>query len=406
MRSGKPFLAAAAMALGLLTGCVSHQVDDHSYQFNEATGSLGMRLLLLNAVRASKDYPLQFSKISAYQGTGTTSASVSATLPLRIPGNGSMTPRVDWKDGISQLSLVDLNTAEAQQALKKTISYKSYIYYTNHNGRRSFIAPFMLMVEHYGMTKALYSLIKDSVEESCQQYLRDGAERLKLPRFTQNRFSCSALESLERGSCNIYNNLLETPSGAVVLRNDLTTECKYKAFIAGSLQLSIIGATPVLAPESKKPGPTSTQRAAGNTFNIYVADSKGGEQKNGNNETIFLFVFDKIFVENCKRASLCTRKAGHYILKEKQVEFLFRSPERMVRYLGDLVSAQSYGPERFVPRAFDPERQEVFTLLTVKRGTPPAGDAAVSIRDPDGEIFYIPRQNLDLPKRDLSLETL
>jgi hypothetical protein len=57
-------LTAASIAL---IACVKFEVDDHSYQFNEATGSLGLRLRLLNAVRASKDYPLQFSKIQGYQ---------------------------------------------------------------------------------------------------------------------------------------------------------------------------------------------------------------------------------------------------------------------------------------------------------------------------------------------------
>ena len=123
MRSKRVFLAAAAVGFGLLGGRASVQVDEHSYQFNEATGSLGLRLLLLNAVRASKDYPLQFSKINAYQGTGTMGASVSAAMPLQLfPGNGTVTPKVDWKDGVSQLNFIDLNTEEAQQALKRPVT--------------------------------------------------------------------------------------------------------------------------------------------------------------------------------------------------------------------------------------------------------------------------------------------
>ena len=123
MRCRKVFLAAA-IGLGLLTGCAGHQVADHSYQFNEATGSLHLRLLLLNAVRASKDYPLQFSKIQSYQGSGTTTASISASLPLKFPGSGTASPKVDLKDGISEFNLVDLNTEESQQALKKTFRSK------------------------------------------------------------------------------------------------------------------------------------------------------------------------------------------------------------------------------------------------------------------------------------------
>ena len=120
MGSRKAFLAAAAMGLGLLTGCVSHQLDDHSFQFNEATGSASMRLLLLNAVRASKDYPLQFSKLSSYKGKGAMNhASLGASLPIKLPIEGTLTPKVELNDGISTFDLVDLNTEEAQEALEE-----------------------------------------------------------------------------------------------------------------------------------------------------------------------------------------------------------------------------------------------------------------------------------------------
>jgi len=149
----KAFLAAATVCLGVLGGCVSFQVDEHAYQFNEATGSLSLRLLLLNAVRASKDYPLQFTKISAYEGTGTSSASLSASLPLPSLGSGSISPKVDVKDGISELNLVDLNTEEAQQALKRVVPWKVFKYFISQSGNRSFAAPFMLMAEKISISK-------------------------------------------------------------------------------------------------------------------------------------------------------------------------------------------------------------------------------------------------------------
>jgi hypothetical protein len=39
-----------------------------------------------------------------------------------------VSPKVDWKDGISQLNLIDLNTEEAQQALRRTISFNREVY--------------------------------------------------------------------------------------------------------------------------------------------------------------------------------------------------------------------------------------------------------------------------------------
>jgi hypothetical protein len=94
------------------------------------------------------------------------------------------------------------------------------------------------------------------------------------------------------------------------------------------------------------------------------------------------------------------------LLNDRHAALTLRSPERIVRYLGDLISAQNYGPHRFVPKFLDTERLETYTLLRVVRGIPPPGGTAVSVRSPDGEVFYIPRRDTDARKQDISLETL
>ena len=252
MRSRRAFVAVAAIGLAVLTGCVSYQVDDHSYQFNEATGSLSLRMLLLNAVRASKDYPLQFSKIQSYQGTGTTSASVSATVPLKIfPGTGTATPKVDWKDGISQLTLVDLNTEEAQQALKKTLPLRAYKYYDAYGGNRSYVTPIMLMVEHVSMPRKLYKLIGGYVDNRCNHYLSGGVSP-KTPRYDHNLFACAALRRLQ-SQCDFEKTLLAHPDVRIAfLQNHVTNECQHLAFVAATLYLAVVGGTVGPAQKTEK----------------------------------------------------------------------------------------------------------------------------------------------------------
>jgi hypothetical protein len=490
MRSGKAFLAAAAMALGLLTGCVSYQVDDHSYQFNEATGSLGMRLLLLNAVRASKDYPLQFSKISLYQGQGTTGASVSASLPLRLPIDGTLSPKVDWKDGISRVDLVDLNTEEAQEALKRPLTHSGFAYHKSYHGNRSSILPQFLLVEHITLSTKLADVINESVQCTCavvnhkacsrsiaesnlsnvldefrtkshaksktlkgkelaefkqkaaQEYsqLRDSISRLKESRskFVENlkagkksvaeevKYACQSLEKLY-GECpeTYFPRTMDNKS--LIMKNDLTTACKHKLFVSGLLQSRIIGlgtkakASGTDKPDDKpKPGdqdakkagkaatkrPTRTQEEGGNTFNIFTVDPKDSKPPR---EEVTVSVVNPIFAAQCLIASLCNpgSESLNVTIKGDHISPLLRSPERVVRFLGELISAQNYGGEPFEPSILDPEHKgERFTVLTVHRGRPLPGMAAVSIRDPEGATFYIPRRSHDSPKTDLSLETL
>jgi hypothetical protein len=435
MCSKRAFLACAGVGLGLLAGCVSYQVDDHSYQFNEATGSLNLRLLLLNAVRASKDYPLQFSKISAYSGKGAmSSARISASMPIKIPSNGTLSPSVDLTDGISKLDLIDLNTEEAQQALRKTLPLRVYQYYTEYSGNRSYVTPVLLMVEYVSMPRALFGLIGKYVQERCRLYLSEGAERLKLERFAHNRYACIQLRKIER-ECGgdrktVFDRALMAHPDArlAVLQNRLTSECEHKAFVSGTLHLAIVGGSVGPAKQSASKGrpprggkggkdeqaPSSVQKGAGVQFNIYATESsKGGDDKEKgepDKEEIILPFYEKGFADRCMKAKprpLCRirRELGTAPLA-LEVKIQLRSPERMVRFLGDLIAAQAYGSKRFDPILIDPIREEEYFLLQVKRGVPPPGAAVVSVVAPDGETIYVPRRDPDAPKKDISLETL
>jgi hypothetical protein len=481
----KAFVAAAAMGLGLLTGCVSHQVDDHSFQFNEATGSLGMRLLLLNAVRASKDYPLQFSKISLYQGRGAMgSASLTATMPLKLPTNGNMTPKVDWNDGISRIDLIDLNTEEAQEALKKPLTYNGYAYHTAFSGSRSSILPQFLLLEQIAVSSRLGEVIEESVRCTCdhkacnrldvekdfvkivEDFKRNSASKLKTLKGKElaesklkleqeyNRFMRDLLQlkkmrdkfvkDLQEGKGSVVEELgyacasiealskecpdpfPRTMDGKIILKNVVSSECRHKGFMIGLLQSKVIGMSTRAKerqgdkPEDNKPEagakkedpkktgtkrPTRTQEEGGNTFNIYAVEQKDSKTQR---DEVFMYVLNPIFAWRCLSKALCDMPVESPVgIKKDEISPLLRSAERVVRFLGELIAAQSYGEHKFVPGVFDPEHQgKWFSLLTVKRGLPPPGSAAVSIVDPEGETFYVPRRRHDEAKKDLSLETL
>jgi hypothetical protein len=419
MRTTRDILAATAVGLCLLGGCASIQVDEHSYQFNEATGSLGLRLLLLNAVRASKDYPLQFSKISAYQGTGTLGGSISATMPLQLlPGNGTMTPKVDWKDGISQLTLVDLNTEEAQQALRKTVSYRVYEYYGKFRGSKSLTVLDMIMTEYIRIPLPLYSLIKKRTEGLCDDARAGNRKGLGFRQLAKVAFACDGLVDLKKDCPNLYEPTVG-PDMLAMLRNDLANRCSFGSFMALSLQFDIVGVFPIQpSKEDKdKPNPASSQRTPGNTFNIFVTEQKEKEnddKKTGDEHAQFVIV-DKIFSDECQSSmiKICepykpkkNKPAVPNVVGIKGLDVQCRSPERMVRYLGELIAAQHFRPHRFVPEVIDPELRERFALLRVERGVPLPGGAAVAIRDSEGEMFYVPRPSYGAPGADRSLEAL
>ena len=112
-----------------LCSCTGYVVHDQSLQFNEAIADLNSKMILLNAVRVSKDLPMQFSKVSTYQGSGGGSAALSGKLPFGKGPFGTnlpnpvyeLDPSLTVSNSVSQLVLVDLNTAEAQTSLRKTV---------------------------------------------------------------------------------------------------------------------------------------------------------------------------------------------------------------------------------------------------------------------------------------------
>ena len=101
-------------------------------------------MLLLNAVRASKEYPLQFPKLGSYQGTGQANTTIGATIPWGpqlLNPIYQMNPSLQLKSGVQQLNLVDLNTEEAQTALRKSIADEQFRYYRLYSGLRN---PFLI----------------------------------------------------------------------------------------------------------------------------------------------------------------------------------------------------------------------------------------------------------------------
>lgn len=84
------------------------------------------------------------------------------------------------------------------------------------------------------------------------------------------------------------------------------------------------------------------------------------------------------------------------------LEVVLRSPERMVRFLGDTIEAQELAKDKWIPMILHEERP--VPLFLVKRGHDLMRRAAVGITEPEGEQFVIPISENSAPH--LSLRTL
>jgi hypothetical protein len=292
----------------------------------------------------------------------------------------------------------------------------------------------MLMVETMRASEPMHKLVSNFVAKKCEAYLGKDAGRfsqdLRLP---QKQAACRELKALE-APCGNLGRYVPAIGPYRAYKNETTSECHFNAFLSARFHITVLGALwgqPPKGAQADKKGDKAASKSAkaekeGNTFNISVpvnvsvSEGKSGESKaeqEGDDE-IILFVGDHQFGELCSRAlpkghpfgpspKMCDHRPGGYATVHKEhASFQLRTPERMVRYLGDLIAAQSYGPKRFIPEVLDLERGEHYKLLVVTRGAAPPGGASVSVRSPDGEMFYIPRRDPDAAKTDVSMETL
>ena len=97
-----------------------------------------------------------------------------------------------------------------------------------------------------------------------------------------------------------------------MLRNDLGTECSHKAFVAATLQFDVLGVAADKAAAREATAPAATRKAGGNTFNIYVTDTKGGDDKKVEFQRGVARAHDKLFAAKCKKVvpKLCPPGSG------------------------------------------------------------------------------------------------
>ncbi len=90
------------------------------------------------------------------------------------------------------------------------------------------------------------------------------------------------------------------------------------------------------------------------------------------------------------------------------IEFRLRSPERIVRYLGDLIAAQSLEQDQYIPqiRIDINGSHEYVDFLKIVKNAGYNQRWAVSVKDPEGERFAIPIPDYSSPVRHRSLQTL
>ncbi|HKZ01787.1 MAG TPA: hypothetical protein VJ180_06085 [Pyrinomonadaceae bacterium] len=384
----------------LIASCTSYEVEDHSLQFNEAVGSLGNRLLLLNAVRAAKGYPMQFSKLGSYTGQGRESGSLAADLPfvLNTVGTGTLAaarlvgtakPSVSLGTGVQSLQLVDLNTAEAQKALRTQATGKLLEYYLLQGWPQSLV--YTIMIEAVAVRKQLHTALAKVYDNHCNTNPDD---------------SRCWLHAKVKQCAWVAGGSTRNNITIVSFWNRPRTYCSFVMFQWFFEAVGVSGGAfdvPGRKKKDKDDKDDSKKQNAIYRSDKFAIDVNVKVPEKEPTETASTDYLD-LFFENEAIQRLYESFSKGADQRGKGIEVVFRSPERMVRYLGDIIAAQELANDRheFEIRYGD----QPVKVIEVNRGSDIRASAAVAIVDPERERFFVPIPDHGAPTQNMSLQTL
>jgi hypothetical protein len=420
------------MAL-LSTACTRVEIEDHSLQFNQATGALGNRMMLLNVVRAAKGYPVQFSKVSSYSGQSRIDGGLNLNIPFigAVIGNpntalqGTVTPSASLKTGVSQLQLADLSTAEFQRNLRKKVSATDFAYYRSQGWPKALVNT--LLIEELLLEPDLRRALKKASDKTCKRggsaheeyrelcnWLRKTSEPKKgcLERNTEQRASPDGevyyrYSNNPRRACQhetfqwFFAAIRVLPGATLDLQPKVDTEdCAKPKALLKDLAASAKDGKGKSKDAGKGASETVTDGKVSVEVNVKIADKadKTDDGSDKANDGGFIGISLPKGLRNLKAAKLHEiaelsdlRNVYVCLLKEGKTPIVinWRSPERMVRYLGEVLAVQSSGADKHKIEIFNEEGRSV-QLLRVESGREPHGRVAVSVDGPEHESFYIP----------------
>ena len=438
-----------AVAASLLGACTRAEIEDHSLQFNHATGSLGNRVMLLNVVRAAKGYPVQFSKVSSYSGQSRTDGGLNLNFPfigavIGSPNSafpGGVTPNASFKTGVSQLQLADLSTAEFQRNLRKKVTATDFAYYRSQGWPKALVNT--ILIEELLLEPRLRARLIIASQKTCDEG-GSGKEKYKEV--------CTWLRSKITRDC-LRENLDQraSPDGDVYYRysNSPRENCRHVTFqwffaairvLPGvtldfqpkvdtdectrrdALLKDLAGSAKEGKGKSKDAGKGASETVKDGKIsvevNVKIADktdkADDGSDKANDGGSIGISIprgLRNLRAAKQHEISELVDLRNEYVclLKEGKTPIVinWRSPERMVRYLGEVLAIQKFGSGENKIKIFNEEDRHV-ELLRVESGRDPHGRTAVSVEGPENDSFYIPIPDRDrTPKGDhLSLQAL
>jgi hypothetical protein len=153
----------------MVCGCAQNQLEHQSDAVNRASAATLGEHTLLNAVRASLDLPMSFTKLQKFTSENMAKGSLTPKLPFGADATRLFDagPALTWSSGVSSIEYVDANTAGALAKLNQTLPYDAIERYTNEG--LPFLLSLTIFVAYFEVHEPLRNALKAHFQDRCRQ---------------------------------------------------------------------------------------------------------------------------------------------------------------------------------------------------------------------------------------------
>ena len=411
----------------LLASCTKPHIIKSAVDFNKAMATFAQKEILLNAVRASKKRSLQYSAISGGNSALTREANARGSfsfldgrnIPLTFTGF-SLTPTV-WARKGDTSNISNLNSAEFVGKMIEDVTPANYRLATGRDIEEELIN--LLFLRDITLPKASYVGIVNAKDERCAKAKRAGSDQPDLQRdFDLCKFIEGDIETLEglliearRDHDKVRERICSKKIPDIIKRqrrkslwfpNLARYECDFVGFRLVFRMLRLLDMEFKSGDETISATPTESEeivhgydpRDTGNLVYKQAA-RKLTIKKDIKIKRPLILELTATEIKDNESRKLAVASASNSKIS-------LRSPQEMIRYLGDLIAAQTHPDPhlRYTPMIVHGIGHTPAVLFRVQKGK--ASNAAVRVVDDDGEEYSVPRPVFGTEEEDRSLRVL
>jgi len=360
------------ICLTAIMGCARVELSLNAGGYNKALAVAGNKEVLLNAVRASRGYPLHFTGIGDFTGQSVfSSAKIMGSIPFVRDTTlaHTLTPSVSVQGNFSSLNISSINSKEFAKGLITPMQIGDFtIYWNSPEWDREFIT--MMMISRYVVHQNDHSLIENNYRNRCYAPQSSREEQL-CRQIKKNIRSCGRIKSQR-------NRIAVREGELFIYDNDPYDVCKFKLF--QSFRWKIELAQLKLIPNRD----AQLDKIVSFTGIFSIRSAPRSAAKAESREIGVNNVTDK------------TLGAESF--------FSLRSPGDMIQYVGKLISVQLRRRTPYTPM-IRLDSGEFVPLFKINRAGEGDGSVAVGVSF-EGERLQVPDTGFDRRRQHQSLQVL